>query len=76
MECCHSKKTCVLVSADSGYTRKDFCVECKTPIKCEHFKIQKQVIRYGRDRFKPSTVTSVIDEFTPEELSEFDFADF
>lgn len=75
MDCCHSKKSCTLSRSDGDYGRVDVCTECKTQLKCEHFKVQKQVIRYGRDRYKPSAVVNAIDEFT-EAFNEFDFVDY
>jgi hypothetical protein len=58
---------CCLKQTDDGHRREDYCALCDLKAPCQHFKLQKQTIRYGRDRFKPQ---AIVEDF---ELSDLDF---
>ncbi len=75
MDCQHLKTKCTLNRTDDEYCRTDLCISCGTALVCNHFKVQKQPVRYGRDRYKPAAVVSVVDEFVNAELTEFDLVD-
>lgn len=66
---CKHEIRCCLLQTDNGYTREDRCKLCNDKTPCQHFKMQKQSIRYGRDRFKPQ---AIVDDFDLNEL-EFEY---
>lgn len=70
MDCSHNKRVCSLTRTEDGYIREDKCTTCNALSKCVHFRAPKQATRYGRDRYKPTAVINVIEEFTTEDLNE------
>ncbi len=58
---CQHVLRCCLKQTDNGYTREDLCTVCKDISPCQHFRMQQQATRYGRDRFKPQAIVEDFD---------------
>jgi len=48
--CAHSSVICRLIYVDGSSSRLDECKTCHTPLKCNHFRLQKVIIPYGKTR--------------------------